>query len=178
MSLEFYLRKHMIYLYTKLPKWNRVITNASFTLPLFSKLRMLVRRANTLEECRLGMFFHISLLFAHQLSIWPLCLLSKAQLTRTSCERLFCSLSDARILAFRVAEAFLWPSICSWAHATATSRSRNCNVAFSSCVSWHRQLDSVFLRLIPESIDGRRWYRLHFTVRVRCLQQLCMKPMR
>ena len=39
---------------------------------------------------------------------------------------------------------------------------RNCSVPFSSCVSWHRLLNSVFLRMIPASIDGRCWFRLHF----------------
>ena len=72
-----------------------------------------------------------------------------------------------------------WPSSSNWAHATARSRSRNFKVTFSSCVSWHRLLDSVlFFRMIPASIDGRCWYWLYFAVRVICLLQLSTKPMR
>ena len=125
---------------------------------------------------------------------------TKAQLTRTVCERLFCSLSDSRMGVWchwsrlQVAvgcktkwkatcsrlgsqdsgkllsqlrmefeeEALLWQPEYSWAQAT--SRSRKGNVAF--------------LLMIPASIDGRRWYRLHFTIRVSCLLKLCIKPMR
>ena len=34
------------------------------------------------------------------------------------------------------------------------------------------------LRMIPASIDGRRWYQLHLTVCVSFLLQLCIKQMR
>ena len=52
---------------------------------------------------------------------------------------------------------------------------RNCNIAFSFCVSWHRLLDSAFF---VDDTDGRHWYRLHFAVRVSYLLQFCIKPMR
>ena len=37
---------------------------------------------------------------------------------------------------------------------------------------------AFFLWMISWSINGRRWYRLHFAIRVSCLLKLCIKPMR
>ena len=75
-------------------------------------------------------------------------------------------------------EALLCPSSCSWAHATATSHSRNCNVCFRPVWVDTDYWTAFLLRMIPGSIDGRRWYRLHFAVRVSCLLRLCRIPMR
>ena len=63
---------------------------------------------------------------------------------------------------------------------------RNCNVAFSQlqrCVFFLCELTltagfSFFADDTGVNIDGRRWCRLHFAVRVSCSLQLCIKLMK
>ena len=132
-------------------------------------------------------------------------LLAKAQLTRTACERLFCSLSDScngvscRRSWLQVVVDFTleWMATCSrlgcknngweWSvkkHcrgrlAAAEHTQLLCHVLATAIlrVSWHRQLDSVFCRWYrrQSTVD---WCRILFAVCVSCLLQLCIKPMR
>ena len=81
-----------------------------------------------------------TLIFAFRVAKWTA---TCSRLLRQDCGRLL--LSQLRM---KFEEVLFWPSSCSWAHATATPRSSNGNGAFSSCVSWHRLLGSVFFVLL------------------------------
>ena len=97
-------------------------------------------------------------------SFWRICHRSRLQVAvgcawrwTTICSRLERH-DSGRLLSqlrmeFEEEEALLWPSSCSSAHATETSRSRNCTAAFWSCV-FTPTAGRRFLLMMPAFFDG------------------------